>query len=90
MELGAGGPAAALAVGSCLPSILSQPHQLGRRCHAQMRGLEDLVLGQGHAAVLQARIHGLDPPGEHEEQLAEGTAAIGLYPQQMETYHTLC
>lgn len=55
-----------------------------------MRGLEDLVLGQGHAAVLQARIHGLDPPGEHEEQLAEGTAAVGLYPQQMETYHTLC
>lgn len=25
-----------------------------------------------------------------EEQLSEGTAAVGSYPQQMETYHTLC
>lgn len=27
---------------------------------------------------------------EREEELSEGIAAVGSYPQQMETYHRLC
>lgn len=60
-----------------------------------MQGPVGLILGWDHAAVMEAR-ESWDGSSmgawlllEREEELGEGTAAIGSYPQQMETYHTL-
>jgi len=83
--LEAGGSAAAWTAGTCQPSVLSQ-----------MSGPVGLILGCEHAAVMEMR-HLWDGSSmrawlsvEREEELGRGTAAVSSYPQQMETYHTLC
>lgn len=66
------------------------------RCRSQMPGLVGLILGWDHAALMEVRDSWARSSTrawfslEREEELGKGTAAIGSYPQQMETYHTLC
>lgn len=75
--LGAGEPTAALRPP---PALLAWPPVL---CLDVESG------GPCPAALLKVRRWG-GSSWRCEEQLSEGTAAVGSYPQQMETYHTLC